>query len=368
MITIPTFGEMLTVAQSRGALSQAPGLWRDLAGFWPIMAGGGSTVHDVSGWGNHGTWVAGATPWAVGEFGICGEWTGETYYLTLGYSIPAASSGSMAAWVFPHRAWNSGASDPVVTESAGAVPEFSFMLHWTNDNLYSGFNNAGDDDRVVVAASATNWAQNTWQHYAMTWEHGGYTRLYRNAEEIGNNGGGTTVGSVSGGVEVGSYNTGANVFDGLISNMPIWSRALTASEIAYLYANRWDMLTLRRGAAVGSVTITGTVTWGHDTGVTETNVRDFSGNWTGTGSVSGAGDAEILSLDAGEYMESEVVNSGSETITVTKDKYGSGGMGTAGITVKYRTGATVAVCEAASWTAYSTPFSSLGYFQVRVEN
>ena len=66
---------------------------------------------------------------------------------------------------------------------------------------------------------------------------------------------------------------------------------------------------------------TGSVTWGHDTGVVETNVRDFSGNWTGTGTILGAADAEIISLTAGEYMESEVVNTGVKTVELDQNHY-----------------------------------------------
>lgn len=43
--------------------------------------------------------------------------------------------------------------------------------------------------------------------------------------------------------------------------------------------------------------------WGHDTGVVETSAEDFSGNWTGTGTISGAGDAEFVFLEGGQYVE-----------------------------------------------------------------
>jgi hypothetical protein len=112
--------------------------------------------------------------------------------------------------------------------------------------------------------------------------------------------------------------------------------------------------------------ITGTVCWGHSTGVTEDNVLTFTGHWTGDGSITGAGDAEQIELDDTETMQtSSVVNTGAVTVTLQKNKYGSGD---ASVVLKYRTGATVAACQAAGWSTYTVPFASSGYAQVRVED
>ena len=71
-----------------------------------------------------------------------------------------------------------------------------------------------------------------------------------------------------------------------------------------------------------------------------------------------------MDLDGGEYMESEIVNTGSETVTIELNKYGSGDS----VTVKYKTAATSAGISGATWTAYSVPFASSGFAQVRLEN
>lgn len=111
-----------------------------------------------------------------------------------------------------------------------------------------------------------------------------------------------------------------------------------------------------------TTTISGEVTWGHDTGVTEANVRDFTGNWTGTGAITGSGDSERAELETTEYLISEVVNTGAYTVTLTQNKYGSGDS----VDLDYRHGADQAACEAASWNNYTGPFTSLGYVQVRI--
>lgn len=97
----------------------------------------------------------------------------------------------------------------------------------------------------------------------------------------------------------------------------------------------------------------------------ETNVRDFAGNWTGTGTINGAGDAETICMSTGEYMESEVVNTGVQTVELLQNNYDPGGDT---ILLRYRHGNSQANCLLAAWNNYVAPFVSLGYVQVRIES
>ena len=67
--------------------------------------------------------------------------------------------------------------------------------------------------------------------------------------------------------------------------------------------------------------IRGASAWGHEVSVTQDNVRAFFGNFTGTGTIEGSGNAERIKLEAGQYMESEVVDTGAVTVTLAKDVY-----------------------------------------------
>ena len=108
----------------------------------------------------------------------------------------------------------------------------------------------------------------------------------------------------------------------------------------------------------------GSVCWDHVTGVTQDNTRTFATHWTGTGAINGSDDDEVINLDSGEYMESEVVNVGAGPTRINLDDYQSGS-GT--VTVKYKDGNSVANCEADTWHTYSAPFTSLGYTKIRLE-
>lgn len=96
----------------------------------------------------------------------------------------------------------------------------------------------------------------------------------------------------------------------------------------------------------------------------EANVRDFSGNWTGTGEIANPGtdDIEALHLAAGEEMISEIVHTGVTKIWLGYNVYTAGDV----VTFQYRHGATPAACVLAAWNNYVGIFDSLGYVQIRV--
>lgn len=113
----------------------------------------------------------------------------------------------------------------------------------------------------------------------------------------------------------------------------------------------------------------GDVTYGHDTGVVEFYVKDFSGNWQGTGSIQGSGDGEYLEIADGEYMEmieAHYLGFSASLARVSLGKYVSSSG--PGLTVRYKNEATKAACEGAGWTLYATDFTSLGWVMVRLEN
>lgn len=145
---------------------------------------------------------------------------------------------------------------------------------------------------------------------------------------------------------------------------------LTASFVSF-DANGWTLnysavegnAKLFFALAIAEMPIEGEVTWGHDQGVVEANVEDFTGNWTGTGAISGGGDAETLDLETTENMVSEVVNTGAYIVTLLQNNYDGTGDD---VDMDYRHGATQGDCESAGWNNYTVPFVSLGYVQIRM--
>lgn len=107
----------------------------------------------------------------------------------------------------------------------------------------------------------------------------------------------------------------------------------------------------------------GAVCWGHDSGVAEANIRDFSGNWSGTASIAGSGDAEEIQFNSGENEESETWHIGPGRVKITLNKYGSG---SGSPTIYYKQGNSESNCNSDSWHPYTGSFITLGWVKVRV--
>ena len=152
-------------------------------------------------------------------------------------------------------------------------------------------------------------------------------------------------------------------FDHWISNRESWDAAApqtgSVGDMDRWISNREIFLTVRRPLVAGME-----VVWGHDTGVTEDFVLNFTGNWTGTGDIEnpGVADTERLALQTTEYMISQVVDTGVAAVSIDYNVYAAGSV----IDLDYRHGATIAACQAAAWNNYAGAFVSLGYVQVRV--
>ena len=73
---------------------------------------------------------------------------------------------------------------------------------------------------------------------------------------------------------------------------------------------------------------------------------------------------ETATLDAGEYLESEAVETAEATVTLSQNDYRPGDAAT----LKYRTADTLGALAVAGWLAYAVPFVSDEYTQVRIEN
>ena len=117
-------------------------------------------------------------------------------------------------------------------------------------------------------------------------------------------------------------------------------------------------------ATLSELLFSGEVCWGHDTGVLELNIKDFT-DWTGTGTVSGSGDSEIISLHSGDYMESPTWNFGIGTLIIGKDIYASG---YGAPDIYYKTGDSEATCDADTWTLYTgSPVACARWVKVRIE-
>ncbi len=293
-----------------------------------------------------------------GEMGaVRGYVSGARNGLTYGSSLPTgATPFSISAWLC--RTDMTAANSIAVLFGGNNNNAPHLGMNTSNHWIFNIWNGAS------LAGTSTPSAD-VWYHIVGACD-GANLKLYENGVlTAGPTAATINLGAVDG--FIGGESSVGFFWRGLIGDVRIYNRDLQPDEIWQMYAppTRWELYQSPQALTVrssGSALIVGTTAWGHVTGVTETNVRTLAGNWTGTGTISGVGDAEKLTLSAAQVETSEVVNSGARTVSLKYNFYAAG----ATVLMEYRHGATEAACLVASWNTYSVPFSSLGFVQIRL--
>jgi autotransporter-associated beta strand protein len=252
-----------------------------LVGYWSLSAGPGSmTVTDRSSNGNTGTLMnfADATynnmwtnwsdptngwPYALlfNSDGSAGSAVfGTNTYVTIPDSTtldqPTANKAwTLSAWVYPTVA---GTSEPngagIVCKGNFSGTTYAYCLYVNSSGEFTGglrntANSGGFTANAPVAASA-----DTWYHVVLTVQEpkGSQTSemsLYVNSQLVygTNSNTYTTVESSSQPVTIGCFGPGTQPFQGIIDEVRIYNRQLTASDVLQLYQNKAFLLILNNG-------------------------------------------------------------------------------------------------------------------------
>ncbi|HTR54044.1 MAG TPA: LamG domain-containing protein [Kofleriaceae bacterium] len=227
-----------------------------LVGWWRFEEGSGTTAHDSSGHGHDGTLSAGIT-WTTGRIGGAIELDGaQNHQVDLGRPVELMPSGSMtvAAWINAQSFKLGGLADDVVIsrDSAAAPSDHGWELKGSEDcgQERAVLQIAVASNAIVEQCGATVLATSTWYHLAGVYDaeqlemhvyvngvldDGMLTASVPGAQheptvlvdvQIGN-------ASPSGGASTG----GGDAFTGLLDEVRMYDRALSATEIAGLAAD-----------------------------------------------------------------------------------------------------------------------------------
>jgi glucose/arabinose dehydrogenase len=201
-----------------------------LVGAWGFNETSGTTVNDSSGTGNNGTMSgAGVTRTPAGKYGGGLSFNGSSGNVTVPYSasFSFSSSYTLEAWVNPTAL--SGYQTVLIKEVTGGC---AYWLQTTGNKIASGFANSGCSEWVSGTPTVP---LNQWSHLAAVFDDSANTyNLYLNGTAILT--ATTSLAPVP--------NTQALVFGqsacsgcgyerwrGLIDDVRIYNRALTATEI-----------------------------------------------------------------------------------------------------------------------------------------
>jgi hypothetical protein len=186
--------------------------------------GSGAIVHDGTGNGHHGT-IAGAT-WAAnqGRFGHALAFTG-TGMVSIASSIGLELNGPLTieAWVRPDA--NTGQLTVVAKEHAG---EMAYALYANRVRGPTGLIRVSCAEIAAVGPAPLTIGQ--WTHLAMTYD-GAFVRLYNNGAEIRRVAISGPLDVSGGTLRIGGSTLLGQYFKGLIDEVRIYNRALSAAEI-----------------------------------------------------------------------------------------------------------------------------------------
>lgn len=207
-----------------------------LVGWWPLTEGSGTTAYDNSGNGNNGGWAGttignNGTYYGGGKVGIyAGDFDGSTDYVSTPTSnFPTGNSSiSISAWIN-----YSGTSRQIF---------YIYGLGITNEGVYLEVNDTnscavGKLDVQLLGGGynvcGPTIAAGTW-HYIAASYNGTQETLYVDGQLIGSATGSPNPNIVNGYSDIGKYSGGLN-FSGLINDVRVYNRALSAAEIQALY-------------------------------------------------------------------------------------------------------------------------------------
>jgi hypothetical protein len=191
--------------------------------------GSGSTLNDNSGNSNNGTLQNGPSWVTNGKFGKALRFDGGNDRVSIpdSNSLDLTTGMTLEAWVYPtsiESGW-----DAILIKEYGSGPTYSILANGDGNTPYTyiSSNNIG-----YGAGGGTTLPVNSWTHVAATFD-GATIRLFLNGTQV------KTV-SFSGAIQVsarelfigGSTFLSNEGFPGVIDEVRIYNRALSASEIA----------------------------------------------------------------------------------------------------------------------------------------
>jgi hypothetical protein len=208
----------------RGAALLGGGSLRNgLVSYWGFDDASGSSVADVVG-GNTGTWQGTlGSQWGTGKINGGGVGNGTDGYVL--FANPAiGAAATVALWVKPASNWGSLGTGLFDTKpsSVGALRVYG------TGAAQLGYELGGAAS--ALRASIPDWT-GQWHHVALSLSGGTVTTLFLDGVQVGS--GTNSVSGSSNTFRIGRYNPLSIAAS--VDEAGLWSRALSATEVAALY-------------------------------------------------------------------------------------------------------------------------------------
>jgi prepilin-type N-terminal cleavage/methylation domain-containing protein len=203
-----------------------------LVGYWPLDEGSGTQAIDLSGNGNTGSW-SGSTPYytggKIGAYG--GNFNGINDYVNLGTSSLFNSANiTLSAWINTN---NSASTEDITAKEL----QFKYRVSAAHFEYLISCNGLSWN---ITTGNISNVQNNTWYYTAMTVNSLTQSVLFYVNGQLANSSSLPCSISTynSNTMDIGSYDSGAELFSGVIDDVRIYNRALSAAEIQAMYISQ----------------------------------------------------------------------------------------------------------------------------------
>jgi hypothetical protein len=237
-----------TLLESGSGAASLADVGRGLIGYWALNEGNGSTTVDWSGSGNNGIWQGTATgtsgyysPGKVWQWG--GAFDGNTDSINVPTStiLNATSALTISAWIEYTASLPSSGVFPRVLNRTNGSNGYEIILHSTSpcysggpiNDLYFQVVSGGVSKSACAAANVVPGTM-----YYITATYNGSTGIFyiNGVAQANTFAGANVIGSVSQALTIGSDQSIANTYwTGLIDDVRVYNRALSAAEIQEIY-------------------------------------------------------------------------------------------------------------------------------------
>lgn len=224
--------------------ASAAELTSGLVGHWKLDEGAGTSAADSSGNSNTGTMTNfPAGPWTTGQVGgaLTFDGTNDDIDVGSGASLDDLPALTIAGWMKP----TSGGGNYTIYYKGYYGGIGGYTLTYDDDSqrlFFRSYFNGGSYLSADSEWTGDLYQNDTWQHFAVTWDGGANpsgVRFYLNGREVGRYAPGDVTGTgsrTSDAAEVGVLGgDGTNTFYGLLDDVRVYSRAITAAEVSTLY-------------------------------------------------------------------------------------------------------------------------------------
>lgn len=235
--------DFYNAARSLGQGTKAPWMWDGLVGWWPFVAGGGDKAYDFSGHGNHGDLEASMNDadWVVNDGSEPRLWLpraldfdGTDDYVGIsgaGTDLDTNTDKTLSVWI--NVGSNPSTYHRALTKNrnSGGLG-FAVAYNSVSPTGWHVFFNDGTEYVENVGSLGTN----TWHHVSAVYdETGGSLTAYLDGISVDNSEGTGWGFASNDNLEIGRRTGVSQYFPGLLSDVRIYNRALSASEVSQLY-------------------------------------------------------------------------------------------------------------------------------------